>query len=100
MSKKKQEINHTLEFVSYDGRFPNLCSGILVLRLDGELITFKSYSLCSGGSGSFDKDWNEEVTDGSWYISEFPKKFPKELQEQAVKLVNDNVPWGRCDGCV
>lgn len=100
MRTRKQESNHKLEFVSYDGAYPNLCSGVLVLKLDGELVTFESHSLCSGGSVTFDKYWTEEVTDGPWSISVFPKNFPIELHEQAVNLVNDNVRWGCCGGCV
>lgn len=29
-----KETKH-VEFVSYSGRYPNLCSGVLVLRIDG-----------------------------------------------------------------
>lgn len=36
-----------VEFVSYDGDFPNLCSGTLVLRIDGEKVTFPKYCMCS-----------------------------------------------------
>ena len=48
-----------LKFISYDGKFPNLCSGTLVMNLDGKDITFSSYCLSSGGSVSFDEEWNE-----------------------------------------
>lgn len=89
-----------LTFVSYDGSYPNLCSGTLVLAIDGKDITFPSYCLSSGGSVSFTEDWDEEVDDGPWSISEWPKDFPEELKAEAVELVNDNVPWGCCGGCV
>ena len=29
-----------VEFISYTGRYPNLCSGILTLRIDGKEVTF------------------------------------------------------------
>lgn len=91
---------HTLEFVSYNGDYPNLCSGELKMKLDGKIIVFPTYCLSSGGSVSFDKDWNEEVEQGDWTIREFPKGFPEELKEYATELVNQNIPQGCCGGCV
>ena len=32
-----------VEFVSYTGNYPNLCSGDLTLRIDGKEVNFKSY---------------------------------------------------------
>jgi hypothetical protein len=89
-----------LDFVSYNGAWPNLCSGTLVLRLDGKQIVFPEYCLSSGGSVSFTADWDEVVTSGSWSISEFPKGFPDALKQEAVRIVNNNVSFGCCGGCV
>ena len=89
-----------LEFVSYDGSYPNLCSGILKMRLDGVDITFPAYCLMSGGSVWFDDDYNENVDKGEWRITEYPDYFPEELKAQAEALVNENVPLGCCGGCV
>jgi len=89
-----------LEFVSYNGRFPTLCSGKLVMRLNGNLITFPDYCLDSGGRVSFDEDWNEKVTQGPWMIYHFPEGFPEHLKEKATDLVNENVMYGCCGGCV
>jgi hypothetical protein len=50
-----------LKFVSYDGSYPNLCRGELVLSLDGHNIIFPQYCLESGGSVSFTEDWDECV---------------------------------------
>lgn len=33
-----------IEFVSYEGKFPNLCEGLLVVRIDGRLYAFSPYS--------------------------------------------------------
>jgi len=33
-----------VQFVSYNGHYPNLCSGELVLRIDGTVIKFAKYS--------------------------------------------------------
>ena len=93
-------MKNRVRFVSYDGKFPNRCSGTLILNVDGKNITFPDYCLSSGGSVSFDADWNEEVTEGEWTISKFPDNFPVELQEEATYIVNENVPFGCCGGCV
>lgn len=34
-----------IKFISYDGKYPNFCSGTLILEVDG-----KKRALCSGGS--------------------------------------------------
>lgn len=89
-----------LKFVSYDGKYPNLCSGKLILSLDGNRIEFPDYCLHSGGSVWFDNNWNEHVTQGEWSISTYPENFPNELKEEATDLVNENIPYGCCGGCV
>ena len=93
-------MTNRLKFISYDGAYPNLCSGILKMKLDGRIIYFPEFCLSSGGSVSFDNDWNEEVTQGEWSIDEFPKGFPKELEDEATNLVNENINQGCCGGCV
>ena len=32
-----------IEFVSYEGKFPNLCEGLLIVRIDGRLYAFSPY---------------------------------------------------------
>ena len=89
-----------LEFVSYDGEYPNLCSGQLILKLDGKEILFPENCLLSGGSVSFTEDWEEIVEQGEWTISSFPKDFPEELKYEVENLVNNNIYKGCCGGCV
>jgi hypothetical protein len=89
-----------ITFVSYDGAYPNLCSGDLVLAIDGEPIAFPSHCLSSGGSVSFDEEWNENVSEGDWSISEWPSDFPEELKNEALDIVNGNISHGCCGGCV
>lgn len=87
-----------VEFVSYDGRFPNLCSGTLVLKINGVERVFPPHSLCSGGSVWFDKDWCEHVESGAWSVD-----VPDDLLEYADEIeacVNRNVQHGCCGGCV
>ena len=89
-----------LKFISYDGSYPNLCRGKLIMELDGKEIIFPENCLSSGGSVSFDEDWNANVLEGNWTISEYPNEFPNDLKEYAEELVNNNVPYGCCGGCV
>jgi hypothetical protein len=91
-----------LEFVSYNGGYPNLCAGELVLRLEKTHFTFESHALASGGSVSFDDDWSEIVTDGPWVYQadELPEGFPPELRWEIEFLANQHIPHGCCGGCV
>ena len=86
--------------VEYDGDYPNLCSGNLVVFIYDERWEFPEYCLVSGGSVSFTEDWDEIVTSGEWYISEWPVDFPEYLKEDVTKAVNEVIPEGCCGGCV
>ena len=88
-----------LKFKSYNGEYPCLCSGKLVLELDGKELVLDN-CLLSGGSVSFDEDWEECVLQGDWLIECWPDDFPEELKEEVIKLGNANVPLGCCGGCV
>lgn len=112
------ETNH-VEFVSYSGRYPNLCCGVLVLRIDGLAYGFGhevgSYNFKtnkfndhnfkpfwhSGGDILADKDWNFDVCEGEWVINvdEIPEEFRKYATE-IERVFNDNVPFGCCGGCI
>lgn len=102
-----------VEFVSYDGAFPCLCTGTLVLKIDGVETKFH-YSFnnkkegeysdfwTSGGSVAFDRDWNEDVSTGEWRFSpdaSFPEEL-KEIGDLLIAVFNENVPYGCCGGCV
>lgn len=86
-----------VEFVSYSGAYPNLCSGDLVLRIDGRVVNL-GRCLMSGGCVWFDNDWNDHVERGAWGVK-VPERF-KSYAEEIVKVVNDNVPYGCCGGCI
>lgn len=105
-----------IEFVSYDGEYPNLCRGVLTLLIDGkeyrfghDYCKFESYKTdgnyesfwSSGGCCGFDDDWNEMVMDGEWRIDkeELPDGL-KEYSEEIGEIFNANVPWGCCGGCI
>lgn len=91
--KKKAKIG--IEFVSYDGEYPNLCSGTLVLKIDGHEVTFPKYCMNSGGSISGDY-WN--VYEGEWTVK-VPEEY-KVYEKEINKVVNENVEHGCCGGCI
>ena len=110
-----------IEFVSYDGEYPNLCSGTFVVKLNGIETSFGSQFLwehekkagkvpptypkfwATGGGVSFDDDWNENVVKGDWTLDFDKKAYPAEIAEampELIKVFNENVPRGCCGGCV
>jgi len=92
--------------IEYDGAYPNLCSGELkvIVKLGVPLLkkvwVFPSHCLRSGGSVSFDMEWNESVESGPWDIDAWPEGFPEELKQDTVDAVNAFIPYGCCGGCV
>ena len=90
-----------IEFVKYDGDYPNLCSGNLIITVNCLRYMIKKYSLISGGSVWFDDNWSEHVEHGLWTIRE--DALPDELKihkEKIEKVINENIPKGCCGGCV
>lgn len=70
-----------IEFVDYTGSFPNLCSGVLTLKIDGEIVKFgndcKHDSFWNSG-GWIDENYYSHL--GEWEIS------LNELPEQIVSM--------------
>lgn len=85
--------------VSYDGTWPILCAGTLVMRVNGTEVVFPPHSLISGGAAYFRNNWSEEVVErGKWKVN-VPDRY-KDLQAEIEREVNKNVPWGCCGGCL
>lgn len=85
-----------VEFVSYTGKWPCLCCGILTVRIEGKEVEFND--IASGGYVRFDEDWNEDVGQGPWHV-----RVPAEYAEYAEEInecMNINVRWGCCGGCI
>jgi hypothetical protein len=99
LTKERLNMNK-VEFVSYNGGYPNLCTGDLALKVGDKTFTFPFTCLRSGGSVSFTEDWDECVEQGPWSITEWPDGFPEELRREAEDVVNENIMWGCCGGCV
>jgi hypothetical protein len=86
--------------IKYDGVYPNLCSGMLIIEIDNNTYTFPDYCLESGGSVTFDSNWEEHVSEGAWLVNEWPDGFPDELKSEALELINQEIPQGCCGGCI
>ena len=90
-----------IEFVSYNGEYPNLCSGSLTVKIDEKTVCLPSHLFYSGGCAWFDEEWNAYVESGKWKIDmhSLPKEYAH-LVSELEEVMNDNVPWGCCGGCL
>jgi hypothetical protein len=86
--------------LEYDGKYPNFCAGRLFITVDSVRYDFGDHCLCSGGYVWFDKEWDEQIESGPWSIEDWPVGFPEHLKEEVLFLVNQEIPWGCCGGCV
>jgi len=86
--------------IQYNGRYPNLCSGQLIVTINGVRWVFPSHCMCSGGSVWFDKNWSEHIESGDWNIDNWPEGFPEDMKKTVIEAVNNEVSPGCCGGCV
>lgn len=86
--------------IEYDGKYPNLCSGHLVVIIDGKKWIFPNYCLTSHGSACFDDDNEELICQGDWSIDGWPTDFPENLKTIVAQEVNEEIPHGCCGGCL
>jgi hypothetical protein len=86
--------------IEYDGDYPNLCSGHLIITIDGIVWDFGKYNLTSGGTVWFDDNWTEHVTSGLWSVYEWPDGFPANLVDDVLDAINDEISLGCCGGCI
>jgi hypothetical protein len=86
--------------IKYNGKYPNLCSGKLIVIIDDKTYKFPDYCLRSGGSVRFDENWSETVRQGKWEIREWPENFPEHLKEDVLYEINSQISHGCCGGCV
>lgn len=83
--------------VGYDGRYPNACSGRLIVVKDGVEIYNESGCCTSTGSVSFDEDGAECVKEGE-LLWDDANKFPKDVQDAVSAVLSGVVVC--CGGCV
>lgn len=86
-----------VEFISYSGRYPNLCRGTLILRINGKIVKWKN-CLESGGYVWFSEDWEDHIEYGPWSVN-VPSEYLL-YKEEIEKMVNENIPEGCCGGCI
>ena len=84
VNKKTKNTDTTrVKFISYTGKYPCLCLGVLILEIDGveykfghnffieedsNKPNFNSF-WSSGGHVSHDDDWNSDVGSSEWIIN-------------------------------
>lgn len=91
-------INHNnnktshVRFVSYTGRYPNLCSGILTLEIDGEIVNF-GYGRWREDYPKYEPFWSsgghlmpnyEGAAQGEWKID--VNRLPEQFRKYAVEI--------------
>lgn len=103
--------SETVKFVSYTGRYPNLCRGVLTLLIEGKEVRFgHDYSIPNSWKkdGNYDAFWssgggldgNYCAYKGEWEID--AEKLPEEYKKYATEIdeiFNNEVPYGCCGGC-
>ena len=89
-----------MKFISCDGSYPCLCYGTLKIEVDGKVYEIEN-ALESGGLVWFDEEWLEHIEEGKWELDD--RCLPNELLpfiDEIRNLVNKNIPYGCCGGCV
>lgn len=87
--------------IDYNGRYPNLCSGQLIVTIDGVEWRFPEYCLRSGGSCYFTNNYRDEhVKKGDWSVTDWPEGFPEDQKEAVINEINAVLPKGCCGGCI
>ena len=98
-----------VEFLSYSGKYPNLCSGVLEMKIAGKKYVFGHSFLKRDPNvqflpvfwqpgGHLDSDYMPHRA--PWIID--AQALPKELRRyahQIDEIFNANVPFGCCGGC-
>lgn len=92
-----------VKFISYTGKYPCLCSGILTLEINGKKVRFGYGALNDpfwASGGGFNSNHGDNYQ-GEWkiYVDEIPEEYRKYATE-IDKVFNENVEWGCCGGCI
>ncbi len=88
-----------VEFVSYDGKWPCLCYGTLIIKVDGKTYSFNN-AMISGGRICCDDSWDMQAEEGDWEIDLEEHTELEPYKEEITRVVNENVKHGCCGGCI
>lgn len=88
-----------VEFVSYDGKWPCLCHGTLIIKVDGKTYSFRN-AMISGGRIGHDDSWDMWAEEGDWEIDLEEHQELEPYKEEITRVVNENVKHGCCGGCI
>lgn len=86
-----------VKFISYDGHFPNLCSGTLMFEVNNKTYSL-NHCLLSGGGINLGHG-RENVETGPWSLTCLPDEL-KPFEAEITEMVNENIPWDCCGGCI
>lgn len=113
ISRREAEENYSdtgwfdfpdIKIVSYSGRYPNLCHGVLKLRINKKLVSLENILTSGGQCGIDSKTWESHVTQAPWRILDRDwGKVPdwvKPYKDDILHAVNKNIPYGCCGGCI
>lgn len=103
-NKASARFEPRVKFVSYSGKWPNLCSGTLVLEIDGEIWTFGD-ALSDASHERFwipGGDCGDVSLQGEWATD--IAALPEELRElnlalEIDRVINASIERGHCRGC-
>lgn len=84
-------------FVSYSGEFPCLCFGVLKIEVDGKVWELENALVSNGDCGVTDDGEDYWIT-AKWSV-DLPEQL-KPYEKEITALVNENVAWGCCGGCI
>jgi len=85
--------------INYDGAWPKLCDGNLIVTINGCVWEFGD-CLVSGGRTINAGYGDYHIAKGEWKIHPWPAGFPFDLRVEVLKKVNEVVPHGCCGGCL
>ena len=85
-----------ITFHSYDGGYPNLCGGTIKLQVEDEIREYDNL-LMSGGYLTSDGG----AVQMPWDIDEEELEQDIRVHAEYIRdLINKNIPWGCCGGCL
>ena len=106
VNRNDTTTNNNVEFISYSGKYPCLCMGKLMLKIDGEEVKFGNkysykdvdYPTFWHSGGGIDRNYC--AYSGEWEINveELPEQYRKYATE-IDEVFNENVEYGCCGGC-